>query len=208
MAVKSAAFEDVRVLEIPWRKVLAGAATLAFVVAAWFVTTNTYAVVWQQHLDGRWRATVAAGAPVAHPAPGQPVAMLSIPSIGFERVVLEGDDGATLRKAPGHVPDTPLPGETGNSVIQGHRLLWSAPFSKLEALGFGAPVFVQAADGTVLRFLVAGIFHPDPGDPTIFTNESSLPMVSLVTSDPPLRADRLLVVQAVLPASEAPGGNP
>lgn len=36
-------------------------------------------------------------------------------------VVLEGDDDAVLKRAVGHLPDTPLPWEAGNSALAGHR---------------------------------------------------------------------------------------
>lgn len=194
--------EDTRAVSVPWRRIGLSILVLFAVLAAWAVTTNTYAVVWQQHLAGRWDATVARGEPLAGPAPGEAVARISIPSLGFERIVLEGVDRATLRKAPGHQPGTALPGQTGNSVIRAHRLIWSAPFRNLAEASFGAPVYVQLADGTVRTYLVAGIFRMDPGDPELTAEPSGLSSLTFVTSDPPFRADRLLVLKAVLPPGE------
>jgi sortase A len=34
---------------------------------------------------------------------------------------MEGTDRKTLRRAVGHIPTTPLPGQPGNVVITGHR---------------------------------------------------------------------------------------
>jgi sortase A len=35
--------------------------------------------------------------------------------------VVQGDDGAALRRGAGHLPDTPMPWEQGNSAFAGHR---------------------------------------------------------------------------------------
>jgi LPXTG-site transpeptidase (sortase) family protein len=196
--------EDVRAVTIPWRRVGLTLVVLLAVLASWAVTTNTYSVLWQQRLASRWDATVARGEPLGAITKGSPVARISIPSLGLERVVLEGIDRATLRKAPGHQPGTALPGEIGNSVIRAHRLIWSAPFGKLQAAAFGAPVHVQLADGSVRTYLIAGIFRMDPGDPELTADASGMSTLSLVTSDPPFRADQILVVKAVLPPSEEP----
>lgn len=197
--------DDWRAFTIPWKKVAVAVLVAFGVIAAWVVTTNSYSVLWQQHLTDRWAETVAAGEPLVSPDHGEPVARLSIPSLGIERVILEGVDRGTLRKAPGHQPGTPLPGAVGNSVVRGHRLLWSAPFGRIGGLSFGAPIYVQTADGSVRTYLVAGIFRMDPSNPDIVSDdEGSRPMLTLVTSDPPFRADGVLVVKAVMPPEEAP----
>lgn len=195
MAVRGVAFEDVRSLRIPWRRILVGVLVALGVVAAAFVTTNTYSVVWQRHLDGRWAEMVTSGA-AGTPATGDPVAKMLIPDIDAELVVLEGENRSTLRKGPGHVPGSALPGELGNAVVRGHRLLWSGPFRNLDRLDYGSRIHVQTVDGQAL-YLVAGIFHQD-GERADLYEDTSLPFLTLVTSDPPFRANRFLVVRAVM----------
>jgi sortase A len=46
---------------------------------------------------------------------------IEISSIGLAAMILEGTDRRTLRRAVGHIPGTPLPGQPGNVVITGHR---------------------------------------------------------------------------------------
>ena len=55
------------------------------------------------------------------PARGAPLAELSIPRLGMSAVVLHGSDAHTLRLGLGHIEHTPLPGESGNVAIAGHR---------------------------------------------------------------------------------------
>jgi sortase A len=49
------------------------------------------------------------------------VGMLDVPRLKLSTPVIEGDDDRTLQRAVGHLPDTPLPWEAGNSAIAGHR---------------------------------------------------------------------------------------
>lgn len=49
------------------------------------------------------------------------IGLLSVPVVGIATAVIEGDDDASLRRAAGHLPDTPLPWEDGNSAIAAHR---------------------------------------------------------------------------------------
>ena len=58
--------------------------------------------------------------PVAVRAGGL-VGMLDVPRLKLTTPVIEGDDDSTLKRAVGHLPDTPLPWEGGNSALAGHR---------------------------------------------------------------------------------------
>ena len=49
------------------------------------------------------------------------VGMLDVPRLQLTTPVVEGDDDRTLKRAVGHLPDTPLPWESGNSALAGHR---------------------------------------------------------------------------------------
>lgn len=46
---------------------------------------------------------------------------LTIPKINFNAVVVEGTSHRALLLGPGHLKETPAPGDLGNSVISGHR---------------------------------------------------------------------------------------
>jgi len=52
---------------------------------------------------------------------GAVVGMLDVPRLELSTPVIQGDDDRTLKRAVGHLPDTPLPWEQGNSAIAGHR---------------------------------------------------------------------------------------
>ena len=52
---------------------------------------------------------------------GRLVGMLDVPRLRLSTPVIEGDDTGTLKRAVGHLPDTPMPWNAGNSAMAGHR---------------------------------------------------------------------------------------
>src|SRR5688572_26146610 len=52
---------------------------------------------------------------------GVPIGKLEVPRLKLTVMVLEGVDDSTLRHGAGHVPETRLPGTSGNVGIAAHR---------------------------------------------------------------------------------------
>ncbi len=67
---------------------------------------------------------------------------------GESWAVFEGTSRRTLKLGPGHMVDTPLPGQPGNAVISGHRTTYLAPFNRLDELEEGDPIIVETEIGT------------------------------------------------------------
>ena len=80
---------------------------------------------------------------------GQAIGRLRIPHIHANFVMVEGTDGASLRKGPGHYPATPLPGMPGTVGLAGHRTTYLAPFNKLDQLRKGDVVRTEMPYGVV-----------------------------------------------------------
>ena len=49
------------------------------------------------------------------------IGRIEIPRLLLSSVVVEGSDATTFRRAVGHIPGTPLPGQPGNVGLAGHR---------------------------------------------------------------------------------------
>jgi sortase A len=81
------------------------------------------------------------------PLKGDAIARIDLPSIGVSEYVVEGTDVASLRKGPGHYPDTPLPGDPGTTAIAGHRTTYGAPFRKIDQLRRGQRIDIDMPDG-------------------------------------------------------------
>jgi sortase A len=97
----------------------------------------------------------APGVDAAVPSPAVPteggaalgtslVGLLEIPRLGVSTPVVEGDDTVALRGAAGHLPDTPRPGEAGNSAIAAHR---DGIFRPLRQIRVGDELRVQTPRG-------------------------------------------------------------
>jgi sortase A len=56
---------------------------------------------------------------------------IEISAIGLDTMIMEGIDAKTLRRAVGHIPGTPLPGQRGNIVIAGHRDTFFRPLRNI-----------------------------------------------------------------------------
>jgi sortase A len=82
------------------------------------------------------------------PLEGDAIGKIELPTIDKEAFVVEGTDTGTLRKGPGHYPETPLPGERGTVGIAGHRTTYGAPFRNIDDLKRGDRVIVAMPDGT------------------------------------------------------------
>ena len=80
-------------------------------------------------------------------ARGKALAVLDIPKIQLDnKVVVEGVGRDELRKGPGHVPSTVLPGQDGTFGVSGHRTTYGAPFYRLDELVKGDTITVVARE--------------------------------------------------------------
>ena len=149
--------------------------------------------------------------PETEPLPipsGDAIAIISIPSIGVEHAVVQGVRRSDLRKAPGHYPNTPLPGELGNSAIAGHRTTYGAPFGRLDELRPGNLIQIRTATGE-FRYSVTETIIVRPTELSVL-NATPTATLTLTTCHPRFSAARRLVVRASLvlessaPVSKAP----
>ena len=84
---------------------------------------------------GRELIGQARHAPIAavEPVDGSAIGEIRIERIGLAAVVAEGDSPVTLRRAVGHLAETPLPGSEGNVVLAGHRDTFFRPLKRIRA---------------------------------------------------------------------------
>jgi sortase A len=78
---------------------------------------------------------------------GDPIGRIEIPKVGADFVVVQGTDGATLRKGPGHYPDTAFPGLRGTVAVAGHRTTYAAPFRRVDDLRQGDSIVLTVPYG-------------------------------------------------------------
>ena len=121
---------------------------------------------------------------------------LDIPRLDMSIMVMEGIDDQTLRLGIGHIPETVLPGQPGNSGIAGHRDTF---FRGLAGIRKDDEITVRTLDGAY-KYVVDSIRVVDPHAIEVL-NDSGYPMLTLVTCYPFYRvgpAPQRFVVQALL----------
>ena len=87
---------------------------------------------------------------------GQGLALIRIPKLGLDAVMVEGTDPAALRKGPGHYPGSPAPCARGNVAIAGHRTTYGKAFSGLDLLTSGDQITLVTPQQRCTYQVVAG----------------------------------------------------
>ncbi|MEU4566048.1 class E sortase [Micromonospora sp. NPDC023956] len=169
-----------------------------------------------QQLEQVWGPTgdptVAPSAPPASrstPAPpvhGKPIAGLHIPGIDKNWVVVEGVNQKDIRYAPGHYPDSAMPGELGNFSVAGHRN--RATFWRLDELDDGDAIVVETKDtwyvyrvsqSRIVKPSQVEVVAPVPGQ---LGAKPTRRMLTLTTCNPKFDNYQRLIIHAELERSQ------
>jgi sortase A len=144
-------------------------------------------------------------APLGATTPGAPVAILTIPSIGIaDMIVVEGTTPENLALGPGHLRNTPMPGQAGVAEIFGRRATFGAPFSRLLQLRSGDKITVTTGQGHASYTVVAR------GDSTHLVEDPAPNRLLLVTACSAYAPTAYCYLDADLTsaAQQNPGGLP
>ena len=160
--------------------------------------------------DGR---PVTAPTDLPIPEPGDPVGRIRIPRIDVDFIMVQGVDLTYLKEGPGHFPQTPLPGQPGNSAFAGHRTTYKAPFNRIDELDPGDLITVTTLQGEFTYRVDAHIGEPDqPPSGHIVVSPKELAILdqdvgnrlTLMACNPKYSAATRIVVTASLISPAAP----
>ncbi|MDQ3610435.1 MAG: class E sortase [Actinomycetota bacterium] len=162
---------------------------------------------------------VEPGGPVAAPVVqqlGSGFAILRIPRLGDWNdkppVVVEGVGVEDLKKGPGHIPGTALPGEIGNVVLSGHRTTYGAPFNRFDELQPGDAVVLETRDmwftyevtgSQIVAPTAVEVTLPVPGDADATPTKR---LLTMTTCNPEYSARERLIISAEMVRAEPKGG--
>ncbi len=132
------------------------------------------------------------------PGQGEELALLRIPKIGVDEVLFEGVGRETLKNGPGHMENTPIPGQPGNSVLSGHRTTYGSPFFDFDLLESGDRIEVETSIGTHV-YEIREIIVVEPTDVWV-TDSRPGGWLTLTTCNPKFSARQRLVVFAEMVA--------
>ena len=149
--------------------------------AAWIHVKASLA---QALIGSAWRRELA-GSPDAQPWPWadtHPLARLTIREGGKpqEFIVLEGSSGRNLAFGPAHDPASAMPGDVGNSVIEGHR---DTHFAVLRHIKLGDTLDLETVKRGNASFIVTDIRVVDSRS-TRIALAAEAPRLTLVTCYP------------------------
>jgi sortase A len=80
----------------------------------------------------------------------EPIVRISIPRIHVKQAVVDGTSSAALRRGPGLIESTELPGLGGTTAIAGHRTTYGAPFHDVDKLRRGDRIAVGTPYGNFI----------------------------------------------------------
>jgi sortase A len=140
-----------------------GAATLTWALLVWQWRdpfTSLYTWLEQRELSAQYEALAASHlrsrADLAATARryrqqarrGDPIGRLRIERLELDIVLVNGTDGASLRKGPGRDRRSFLPGEGKLVYLAGHRTTYLAPFADIDRLRKGDLISIEVPYGT------------------------------------------------------------
>ncbi len=171
----------------------------------------------RKELESTWtaRAGIPAGrSDAAKPRSipvGKGIALLQIPRIKVEQVVVQGVERADLKKGPGHVPSTVMPGQAGTFGVSGHRTTYGGPFFRLNELTKGDIMTVVTKD-SVFTYQVTSKKLVLPSDVSVLDNVRGPggkvePTITLTTCHPRFSAKQRLIVFGNLVATVPNNGT-
>jgi sortase A len=155
-------------------------------------------------LDHQWNdPTVGPTGNVAPPAPGKDlVGKLYIPKLDKEWVVVNGVRPVDIKYAPGHYPDTALPGQVGNFSVAGHRI--KKIFWRIDELQPGDVIGVETRDSwytykvvgdEIVKPTAVEVVAPVPDKPGV---KPTRKLLTLTTCNPKFNNYQRLIVHAEL----------
>jgi sortase A len=143
----------------------------------------------------RARHASIAPAPPRYLRDGHPMAIIRIPRIHLDMVVVEGTTTADLTRGPGHYRGTAYPwASSGRVVISGHRTTYLHPFWGLDKLQPGDLIWLITPYGT-FEYHVTGSSVVLPQAGWVF-KQTAAPTLALTTCTPRFSASHRLVVLA------------
>ena len=165
----------------PWiERVLLGT---GIVCLTWWGVASVQATRYQTGQRAALERMRAAAPPVVNAstvvANGSPIGSLDIPRLGLSAMIAEGDDEATLNVAIGHLPDTPLPWQQGNSALAGHRDTFFRPLQHIQV---GDELHLSTTHGN-FRYQVQETMIVGPNDVWVL-DATERPTLTLITCYP------------------------
>lgn len=141
---------------------------------------------WESHDEAYWNGLAEGGV----------FGRLVIERMDLDAIVVKGVAAGDLKKGPGWVAYTDLPGPHGNCGISGHRTTYLAPFRRIDKLRDGDVIDLYSPYRRY-RYTVVRMFTVTPDMVEVF-GPTPVPTLTLTACHPPYSARYRYIVQAEL----------
>jgi sortase A len=149
---------------------------------------------------------------------GDALTRIKIPALGVDTVVVYGTTASALRAGAGHYPTTPLPCESGNVAIAGHRTTYGKPFANIDQLKPGDTIILETPIGPCTYEVqaapkpftvgagMAASYVVGPTDLRVIDQDPSKAELTLTTCHPRGSAKQRLIIRAARVSSKVESG--
>lgn len=127
---------------------------------------------------------------------GEAFGRIVIADIGVDTIVMKGVEPADLRRGPGWIDWSDLPGPTGTCGISGHRTTYGAPFRRIDELVAGDTIDLYSPYRRY-RYEVTRTLVVTPDQIEVVASTEA-PTLTLTACHPPFSARYRIAVQADL----------
>lgn len=131
----------------------------------------------------------------------QRIGSIEIPRLGIREWVIQGSSTESLKLGAGHIEGTSIPGLGGNFAVAGDRVLYSAPFLRMEQLEPGDELLVHMPYGE-FTYQVEIKTNVDPTEVSVL-KPRGYDSVTLSTCDPPWDLETRIIIFAKLVKTES-----
>lgn len=112
------------------------------------------------------------------------IGRIKIPSVLIDLLLVEGTTSKDLNWGAGHLPTTPMPGETGNCAIAGHRnYTFGSYFSRLGEVKIGDQIIIEY-NKTEYTYEAYEILTVLPDDTSVLGQTDDATILTLITCTP------------------------
>ncbi len=110
---------------------------------------------------------------------GGVIGEMEVPRLGLRIIVEQGDSERILRRAVGHIPETALPGQSGNVALAGHRDSFFRPLRNIRS----GDVITLKTRNAEFQYRVESTAVVPPSDVSVL-QPSGGPTLTLITCFP------------------------
>lgn len=112
---------------------------------------------------------------------GDEIALIDIPSIGLNTVIIHGIENKYLNHYVCHFENTTMPGENGNFAVAGHSSFrYNEVFNELHKANVGDKINIKTLNEE-FTYVITEVFETDPENIEVLNQNNDIKEMTIVT---------------------------